>query len=114
MYYEMTPYTSTEEFFWPLVIRGIGLGLLFVPITTLSLSSLKGREIAEGAAFTGMMRQLGGSFGIAIITTYIARDSQKHRVNLMAHVDITKDIVAQRIHMYQQLMMSKGATAQEH
>lgn len=44
MYYEMTPYTSTEEFFWPLVIRGIGLGLLFVPITTLSLSSLKGRD----------------------------------------------------------------------
>ncbi|MCP1250448.1 DHA2 family efflux MFS transporter permease subunit [Elizabethkingia sp. S0634] len=113
MYYEMTPYTSTDEFFWPLVIRGVGLGLLFVPITTLSLSSLKGREIAEGAAFTGMMRQLGGSFGIAIITTYIARDSQKHRVNLMAHVDITKEVVAQRIQMYQQMMMSKGATAQE-
>ena len=53
MYYEMTPYTSTDEFFWPLVIRGVGLGLLFVPITTLSLSSLKGREIAEGAALQG-------------------------------------------------------------
>ena len=63
------------------------MGFLFVPITTLSLSSLKGREIGDGAAFTGMMRQLGGSFGIAIITTYIARWSQNHRVDLISHLN---------------------------
>ena len=112
MYFRMTPFTSTDEFFWPLVVRGFGLSLLFVPITTLSLSSLKGKEIGEGAAFTGMMRQLGGSFGIALITTYIARDSQMHRVNLLTHIDTTRGIVAQRIDMYQKLMMSKGATAE--
>jgi DHA2 family multidrug resistance protein len=43
-----------------LLLRGIGLDY-FVPITTLSLSTLKGKNIGEGAAFTGMMRQLGGS-----------------------------------------------------
>jgi DHA2 family multidrug resistance protein len=55
--------------------KRIGLGLLFVPITTLSLSTLSGKNIGEGAAFTGMMRQLGGSFGIAIITTFITLQS---------------------------------------
>src|SRR5690606_12798273 len=63
MHNVMTPDTGSEPLFWPLILRGIGLSLRFVPITTLSLSPLKGKYIGEGAAFTGMMRQLGGSFG---------------------------------------------------
>ena len=109
----MTPDTGTEHMYWPLILRGIGLGLLFVPITTLSLSTLKGREIGEGAAFTGMFRQLGGSFGIAIITTFITRFSQEHRVNLVAHLDGTRLEVQQRIQQLQQGFMSKGFTSNE-
>jgi DHA2 family multidrug resistance protein len=104
----MTPDTGSEHMFWPLIVRGLGLGLLFVPITTLSLSALKGKSIGEGAAFTGMMRQLGGSFGIAIITTFIARFSQAHRVNLIAHLDPTKVNVQNRINALQRGFMSKG------
>ncbi|HEX8270614.1 MAG TPA: MDR family MFS transporter [Flavobacterium sp.] len=104
----MTPDTGVEHMFWPLILRGVGLGLLFVPITTLSLSTLKGKHIGEGAAFTGMMRQLGGSFGIAIITTMITRYSQEHRVNLLTHVDITNIQVQQRIQQLQAGFMSKG------
>ena len=99
--------------FWPLVVRGIGLGLLFVPITTLSLSTLKGKDIGEGAAFTGMMRQLGGSFGIAIITTMIARLSQQHRVDLIPNINAMKFNVQERIHGLQQMFMSKGFSANE-
>lgn len=113
MYGRMTPDTGEEHLFWPLILRGIGLGLLFVPITTLSLSTLKGRSIGEGAAFTGMMRQLGGSFGIAIITTYITRFSQEHRVNLLANLDPTKTNVQQRIAMLQRGFMSKGYSSNE-
>ncbi|MGG7036116.1 MAG: MDR family MFS transporter [Flavobacterium sp.] len=108
MHNTMTPDTGTEHFFWPLILRGFGLGLLFVPVTTLALSSLKGKHIGEGAAFTGMMRQLGGSFGIAIITTFIARFNQGHRVNLIAHLDPTKVNVQDRLHALQRGFMSKG------
>jgi DHA2 family multidrug resistance protein len=108
MHVEMTPDTGTEHMFWPLIIRGVGLGLLFVPITTLSLSALKGKSIGEGAAFTGMMRQLGGSFGIAIITTYIARFGQEHRVNLIAHLDPARVVVQDRLHALQRGFMAKG------
>ena len=104
----MTPDTGAEHMFWPLIVRGLGLGFLFVPITTLSLSALKGKSIGEGAAFTGMMRQLGGSFGIAIITTFIARFGQEHRVNLIAHLDPTRVTVQNRIHALQRGFMSKG------
>ncbi|MGV3696063.1 DHA2 family efflux MFS transporter permease subunit [Flavobacterium sp.] len=111
MHIEMTPDTGTEHLFWPLIVRGVGLGLLFVPITTLSLSALKGKSIGEGAAFTGMMRQLGGSFGIAIITTYIARFGQEHRVNLLSHLDPTRVAVQDRLRAMQSAFMSKGYSA---
>ena len=109
----MTPDTGVEHFWWPLILRGIGLGLLFVPVTTLALSTLKGKHIGEGAAFTGMMRQLGGSFGIAIITTFITRLSQKHRVDLIAHLDGSRLEVQQRIQMLQKGFMSKGSSFNE-
>ena len=113
MHNVMTPDTGVEHFYWPLILRGIGLGLLFVPVTTLSLSTLKGKNIGEGAAFTGMMRQLGGSFGIAIITTYITRLTQKHRVDLVPHLDGSRLEVQQRLSALQRTFMSKGFSSNE-
>ena len=113
MHNVITPDTGAEHLFWPLILRGIGLGLLFVPITTLSLSTLTGKSIGEGAAFTGMMRQLGGSFGIAIITTFIARFNQEHRVDLIANLNPTKYNVQERILALQRGFMSKGFTSDQ-
>ncbi|MFC4816764.1 MULTISPECIES: MDR family MFS transporter [unclassified Flavobacterium] len=113
MHNVMTPDTGVEHFYWPLILRGIGLGLLFVPITTLSLSTLKGKHIGEGAAFTGMFRQLGGSFGIAIITTFITRFSQKHRVDLIANLDGSKFEVQERLNTMERMFRSKGFSINE-
>ncbi|KUF43493.1 MFS transporter [Myroides marinus] len=109
----LTPDTGSEHFFWPLVVRGVGLGLLFVPITTLSLSNLRNREIGEGAAFTGMMRQLGGSFGIALITTFISRWTVNHRLGLVSHLDTASLEVQNRVATLQQSFMAKGFTTDE-
>lgn len=106
----LTPDTSKEAFFWMLIVRGMGLGLLFIPITSLSLSTLKGQEIGQGAAFTGMMRQLGGSFGIAAITTFIANASQKYRVNLISHLDSDSFDVQQRLAGLKANFIAKGMT----
>ncbi len=109
----LTPDTSSEAMFWPLVLRGMGLGLLFVPITTLALSTLKGAEIGEGAAFTGMMRQLGGSFGIAIITTMISRLNQQHRVDLIPNLSGIDPQTQQRVNGLQQMFIGKGFSFNE-
>jgi len=79
----------------------------------MALSTLKGKSIGEGAAFTGMMRQLGGSFGIAIITTFITRFSQEHRVNLISHLDTSKIEVQQRVLQLQKGFMAKGFSSNE-
>ena len=109
-YLILTPDTGKDAFFSMLIVRGIGLGLLFVPITTLALSTLKGREIGEGAAFTGMMRQLGGSFGVAVITTFIARQNMAHRNDLVSKLDVNSPIVQQRVEGLQHSFMAKGMT----
>lgn len=104
----LTPDTGKESFFWMLMIRGVGMGMLFIPITTLALSTLKGREIGEGAAFTGMMRQLGGSFGVAMITTYMARKTMMHRSDLVAKLNINDPDVQGRVAALKQVFMAKG------
>jgi DHA2 family multidrug resistance protein len=107
----LTPDTGKDAFFWMLIVRGIGMGMLFIPITTLSLSTLKGQQIGQGAAFTGMMRQLGGSFGVASITTFLARKNMSHRSDLVSKLDINDPNVQQRIAAMQHGFMAKGVTA---
>ncbi|MBI3720362.1 MAG: DHA2 family efflux MFS transporter permease subunit [Sphingobacteriales bacterium] len=107
----LTPDTGKDAFFWMLIMRGIAMALLFIPVTTLSLSTLKGREIGEGAAFTGMMRQLGGSFGIAIITTFMAQQLVVHRADLVSKLDINNPAVQAKVNAYQQSFIAKGQAA---
>jgi DHA2 family multidrug resistance protein len=106
----LTNDTSKDAFFWPLIMRGLAMGLLFIPITTLSLSTLKGMDIGKGAAFTGMMRQLGGSFGIATITTFMAHQNMVHRSTLISKIDPTTPAVQQRINGMTQNFLAKGMT----
>ncbi|RYD57821.1 MAG: DHA2 family efflux MFS transporter permease subunit [Sphingobacteriales bacterium] len=107
-YKVLTPNTPGDAFFWPLILRGIGMGLLFIPITTMSLSTLKGQEIGQGAAFTGMLRQLGGSFGIAMITTFMSRRTISHRSDLVSNLSVNDPDVQQRVMGMQQNFIAKG------
>ena len=107
-YKVLTPDTGKEAFFWPLILRGVAMGMLFIPITMLSLSTLKGRQIGEGAAFTGMMRQLGGSFGIAVITTFMAKKMVIHQADIGSHLSVNDPVVQNKIMMIKQGMIAKG------
>lgn len=104
----LTPDTAKSDFFWMLILRGVGMGMLFIPITSLSLSSLKGKQIGEGAAFTGIMRQLGGSFGIAAITTFMSRKVMHHRADLVANLDITDPSVQAQVDGLRQGFLAHG------
>jgi DHA2 family multidrug resistance protein len=104
----LTPDTGKDAFFWMLIFRGLGMGMLFIPITALSLSTLKGQQIGQGASFTGMMRQLGGSFGIAMITTFMARQNIVHRSALISHLSADNPAVQQRLNGMQHSYIAKG------
>lgn len=104
----ITPSTSGDNFFWVLMIRGVGLGFLSVPVAVMSLSTLKGPQIGQGAAFSGMMRQLGGSFGVALISTFISRQNMKHRSNLVSKLNIYDPDVQQRVAGLKAGFIAKG------
>jgi len=95
----------------PLLIRGVGMALLFVPLTTLAIADLKGAEMGQGTGLNNMMRQLGGSFGIAALTTIIHIRQGVHRNNLLTNVNPYNNAFLQRMHMMEQAFMAKGKSA---
>jgi DHA2 family multidrug resistance protein len=97
-----------DDFFWPLIIRGVGLGMIFIPLTTLSLADLTGKEIPQGTAISNMIRQLGGSFGTAIMTTMISVRTKVHYDSLKDHVSSYDAIGQQRYEAAKSLFLSKG------
>ena len=109
----LTPATGSDNFFWLLIVRGAGLGLLFVPITTLALSTLKGKEIGQGAAFTGMVRQLGGSFGIALISTFINRRTFEYRSEMTQNISPYNPAFQQQLQGFKQMFIGKGIAPNE-
>ena len=100
--------TGTHDFFWPLAIRGIGMALLFVPLTTLAIQDLKGKEIGQGTGLNNMMRQLGGSFGIALLTTLIHVRQGAHRNNLLPNITEYNPAFLERFNGMIQNFVSKG------
>lgn len=97
-----------DYFFWPLIIRGIGMGMIFIPLTTITLSDLENIKIPQGSALTGMIRQLGGTFGTAIMTTYISTRTMFHSSRLGDNVSVYNPLSADRLRQYTNLFLSKG------
>ena len=99
-----------------LIIRGFGLGCLFTPINLAALSSLKGVEIAQGVSLLNLMRQLGGSFGIAYLGNHISNMTALHRNTLITHIYPGNPAFDERLAAVQQGLMAQGydAAAAQH
>ncbi|SPQ00277.1 Drug resistance transporter, EmrB/QacA subfamily [Candidatus Sulfobium mesophilum] len=71
---------------WPRIVLGVGMGFLFIPLTTMTMSSVKKEDMANASAIYNLLRNLGGSFGVAFVTTIIARGAQMHQNHLVEHL----------------------------
>jgi DHA2 family multidrug resistance protein len=100
--------TGQADVLIPLLIRGVGMALLFVPLTTLAIADLKGPEIGQGTGLNNMMRQLGGSFGIATLTTIIHLREGFHRNVLISNVNPYNPAFTTRFNMLIQSFEAKG------
>ena len=74
------------EFFWPQFIQGISLAFLFVPLTTITMGPIPREQMGNATSLFNLMRNLGGSVGIATTTALISRHQQQHLNNLTQHV----------------------------
>ncbi len=72
---DLNQYAGIGDIFWPRMIQGLGMGLLFVPVTTVMLSPLPKNELASATGVSMLVRQLGASVGIAVLTTLLASET---------------------------------------
>jgi len=71
---------------WPRVLMGVSMAFIFVPLTTLTLSSIRKEEMANATSIFNLVRNLGGSFGVAFVTTLLTRRAQFHQSRLVDHL----------------------------
>ncbi len=105
----LTMASGPHNFFLPLIVRGVGLGFLFVPLTTIAFTGVKGKELSLGSGLMNMFRQLGGSFGVALIGTFLERREAFHRTMLGSHVNMYSPMTQDRIAQFTNGFISKGS-----
>lgn len=100
--------TGPEHLFWPLVLRGAAMAMLFVPLTLATLAGLPPREMAEGSALYNLSRQLGGSAGIAYLSTFINHRLDSHYATLSDHITRYDPVARSWLQGAQQYLQSQG------
>jgi DHA2 family multidrug resistance protein len=75
------------------VIQGFGLGLVFVPLSTLAFATLEPRHRTDAASLFSLMRNLGSSVGISIVSTLLAQNTQVNHAELAEHVTATNPLL---------------------
>ncbi len=97
------------DVFWPQFWQGIALALLFVPLTTVTMDPIPNYRIGNAASLFNLMRNIGGSMGIAMATTYQERKTQMHINILGAHVNVYSEQARQAFERVRQLLIERGA-----
>jgi DHA2 family multidrug resistance protein len=81
--------TDFSTILWPRIFLGVGMGCIFIPMTTLTLSGMKKEEMGNATSIYNLVRNVGGSFGVAIVTTMLTRRAQFHQGRLVDHLGST-------------------------
>jgi MFS transporter, DHA2 family, multidrug resistance protein len=74
------------DIFWPQVIQGGAMAFLFIPLMAVSMSNIAKEKMGNATSIYNLMRNIGGSFGIATMTTFLARRNQVHQSQLISHI----------------------------
>lgn len=106
---QVTSDSGRADFFYPLIARGIGLGLMFVPLTTVTLAELSRAELPQGTGLYNFFRQLGGSLGIAGVATVVAHDTAQLHAVLADHVTTMDPGSLARLRMLTNGFAARGA-----
>jgi DHA2 family multidrug resistance protein len=105
--------SGQSDFFWPLIVRGVALGLVFIPLNNLAVSELPMSQIGAATGLYNLTRQLGGSIGIALSANAIASFSAQARAALAAHLPANDPAVMARIDTMAHGLAARGTPAAE-
>ncbi|MEI8254463.1 MAG: DHA2 family efflux MFS transporter permease subunit [Deltaproteobacteria bacterium] len=100
--------TSQSGIVAAIMVQGVGFSCLFVPLTTTALSNIPRHKMADATGLNSLLRQIGGSIGLAIFTTILSRNMVVARAALSAHIDPSRPEVQARLAMAQSALMQRG------
>jgi MFS transporter, DHA2 family, multidrug resistance protein len=99
---------SMTSVIWPSVLNGIAISFIFVPLTTTAMSQLSQRQIGNASGLYNLMRNTGGSIGIAFVTTMLARGTQAHQALMVEHLTPLDPAFNARLAAIQQALARHG------
>jgi MFS transporter, DHA2 family, multidrug resistance protein len=105
--------SGRDDFFWPLIVRGVALGMVFIPLNNLAVSELPMSQIGAATGLYNLTRQLGGSIGIAISANAIASFGAQARAALAAHLPAGDPAVLARVDAIARGLAARGTPAAE-
>ena len=103
---------SSSSIVWPNIISGFAMGFIFVPLTTMAMGTLANEQMGNASGVFNLMRNTGGSIGIATMTTMLSRGSQIHQATLTQHINPYDPIVQQRIQEIARALPGGGGVEQ--
>jgi DHA2 family multidrug resistance protein len=99
------------DIFWPQFMQGVGMSLLFVPLTTISMDRIPREKMGYATSLFNLMRNIGGSVGIAVTGTMLARHSQSTTSTLGANVTPYDPASQSMMYQFRAAFMAAGADA---
>jgi DHA2 family multidrug resistance protein len=111
--YHITLDIGTHDLLWPMVLRGVGLGFIFVPLTGAAVADLEPARMAQGTGLFNLSRQLGGSFGIALTATFLSRFTDQSRGGLVSHLSDSDPTTQTWLRHATARMLGEGGTLAE-
>src|SRR5437870_10111350 len=93
---------------WPRFVQGFSFGFIFVPLQALALATIKTERLANATAAYNVVRNIGGSTGVALATTLLARRAQEHQATLIGHLHPWNPAMAERLQDWADHFMSQG------
>lgn len=106
-----TTQSGDDDFFWPLMLRGIGLGFLFISLSSLAMASVLPKDIPNATGIYTLVRQLGGSVGIAAAATLYVHWSAEYKADLNLHVSTLYGSTRDGLFWMENFLREKGTNA---
>jgi len=94
---------------WPRFLQGFAMGFIFPPLQTLTLATIRLERLGNATAAYNVVRNVGGSVGVALATMLLVRRSQRHQSTLVGHVDVWSADTTRRLKELTAHFVSQGA-----
>lgn len=108
----LTPMTGTGDLQGPLILRGVGTVFMFLPLSIATIGPLPKKDIPAATGFYNLTRQLGGSVGVAFLTSFLVNRQAFHTDALKPALGATSPMVQQRLALMASGLQARGMSAE--